>query len=87
MAERVRSATLSSGPEIGPLGVKDMNAYLAEIIAADRAAALLCEAQNARLVRAAALRPGSARESGSIRLSAVVAAAAFIVTLWLGLAA
>ncbi|MFL5684739.1 MAG: hypothetical protein ACJ77D_01670 [Chloroflexota bacterium] len=64
-----------------------MNAYLAEIIAAERMAEFEREAEHARLVRQAR---GGSRFGGTashVRVSTVVAAAAFVVTLWLAVTA
>jgi hypothetical protein len=87
MANGGRCLTVSSGLEVGADGSQDMNAYLAEFIAADRMAELLREAEAAQLIRDARRPRANAATSGSMRMAAILAAAAFIVTLWLGLAA
>ena len=63
-----------------------MNAYMAEIIAAERMATFEREAACARLIRQA--RRGSATRplARPVRGSRVVAAAAFVVTLWTAVA-
>jgi hypothetical protein len=59
-----------------------MNAYVAEMIAAERSAEFEREAACARLIREA--RRGTARHPApSVRVARVVAAAAFVVALWL----
>ena len=63
-----------------------MNAYVAEIIAAERIAEFEREAAHRRLVGEA--RRGAAGHGAkpSIRLAALLAAAASAVTLWLAIA-
>ena len=64
-----------------------MNAYFAEITAAERMAEFHRDAAHARLIREA--RRGTAAHSAprSVRASRVVIAAWFAVTIWMALAA
>jgi hypothetical protein len=88
MAPRRDWATLTSGPTTGTDGSPQMNAYMAEIIAAERMATFEREAASARLVREARRTAATRPSMRPIRGSRVVAAgaagafAAFAVTLW-----
>jgi len=63
-----------------------MNAYVAEIIAAERIAEFEREAAHRRLVGEARRGAVGHRATPSIRLAALLAAAASAVTFWLAVA-
>ena len=64
-----------------------MNAYLAEITAAERMHELHHDAAHARLVREARRGPAARPAPPPLRASKVVAAASFAIALWLVLGA
>ena len=64
---------------------QEMNAYVAELIAAERSAEFERETASARLICEARRGTGPG-PAPSVRVARVVAAAAFVVALWLAVA-
>ncbi|HET9083109.1 MAG TPA: hypothetical protein VFN41_01800 [Candidatus Limnocylindrales bacterium] len=63
-----------------------MNAYVAEIIAAERMAEFEREVASARLIREARRATAPRSPQSAVRFARVVAIVAFVVALWLAVA-